>query len=86
MAINTRFLPKPIDNLLNLFDIHPGVGSLRMNLEKRMTENAFTEAPSVRVGFLSEDELFRRRNRDIFGNLIRIAACCAKKPQHETNQ
>jgi hypothetical protein len=86
MAENTGVLPEPVDDLLNLLDVYPWVGCLHVNLKERMTEDAFAEAPSVRVGFLGEYELLYRRNGNVFGNVIGIAAGEAQKPRHETNE
>ena len=86
MTENTGVLTKPIDDLTYLVEVHPGVGCLHVNLEKRMTENTFSEAPSFRVGFLGEYELFWCGNRYVFGNVIRIATGDAQKARRETKE
>ena len=86
MAKDTGVLPEPINDFMNLFEVHPRVRCLHVDLEERMTENAFAEAPAIRVGCLREYELFRRCIRYVFGDVIRIAAGVAQKSRQETNE
>ena len=86
MAEDTGVLPEPVDDLLDLLDVYPWVGCLHVNLEERMTEDAFAEAPSVRVGFLGEYELLYGRNVNVFGKVIRIATGDEQKPRKKANE
>ena len=52
-----------------------------MDLEERMTEKAFREAPAVRVALLGQYEFLRIRNGDVFGNIIGIATGNAEDSQ-----